>query len=134
MNQQHVESLLHELESIRERYLNLVDLHGQLQMQNSLLEDRVLTLVDSSAEEKNQLQKSLDDAEQQIAYLQETVQELQNDKQRYKDDCNLAVRLLHQHPQEFIATTSNDMQEKLKARYEPVCQTIAENRPSCSNQ
>lgn len=112
-----------ELEQLRERYLKLVDMHGQLQMQNSVLEERVLDVVESCSNERKQLEQALLDAKQQIIYLQETVNELQVDKQRYKDDCNLAVRLLHQHPQEFIATTaSGQMQEQLKARNEPASQ------------
>ena len=110
-----------ELELMRERYLKLVDVHGQLQIQNSLLEERILTLVETYADEKKQLEQSLSDAKQQITYLQDTVNELQIDKQRYKDDCNLAVRLLHQHPQEFVSTTTaGQMQEHLKNRYESV--------------
>ena len=100
--------------------LKLVDIHGQLQMQNSLLEERILTIVETYSEEKNQLEKSLLDAKQQIVYLQETINELQIDKQRYKDDCNLAVRLLHRHPNEFISTSTGQMQEQLKNRYESV--------------
>ncbi|CAF1679096.1 unnamed protein product, partial [Adineta ricciae] len=108
-----------ELELMRERYLKLVDVHGQLQIQNSLLEERILALVETYADEKKQLEQSLSDAKQQITYLQDTVNELQIDKQRYKDDCNLAVRLLHQHPQEFVSTTTaGQMQEHLKNRYE----------------
>jgi hypothetical protein len=105
-----------ELELMRERYLKLVDLHGELQIQNSLLEDRILAIVERNFNEKNQLEQSLSDAKQQITYLQDTVKELQIDKQRYKDDCNLAVRLLHRYPNEFISTTS----EQLKNRFDSV--------------
>ncbi len=109
-----------ELELMRERYLKLVDLHGELQIQNSLLEDRILAIVERNFNEKNQLEQSLSDAKQQIIYLQDTVKELQIDKQRYKDDCNLAVRLLHRYPNEFISTTSGQFQEQLKNRFDSV--------------
>ena len=119
-----------ELELLRERYLKLVDMHGQLQVQNSLLEERVLAVVETYSDEKKQFEQALLDAKQQIIYLQETVNELQVDKQRYKDDCNLAVRLLHQHPQEFIATTTTNgqMQEQLKNRFEPVRYTFFDSQ------
>ena len=109
-----------EIELIRERYLRLADVHGQLQIQNSLLEERILSIVETNSNEKNQLEQSLSDAKQQIIRLQETVNELQIEKQRYKDDCNLAVRLLHRHPNEFISTTSGQIQEQIKNRYESV--------------
>jgi len=109
-----------ELELMRERYLKLADIHGQLQIQNGLLEERILSLVEKYSNEQTQLEKSLNDAKQQIIYLQDTVNELQIEKQRYKDDCNLAVRLLHRYPNEFISTTSGQIQEQLKNRYESV--------------
>lgn len=111
---------LNELELMRDRYLKLVDIHGQLQIQNSLLEERILSLVEKYADEKSQLEQALIDAKEQVGYLQDTVNELQIDKQRYKDDCNLAVRLLHRHPNEFISTTSGQIPEQLKNRYEAV--------------
>ncbi len=113
-----------ELELMRERYLKLVDIHGQIQMQNSLLEERILSIVETYSNEKNQLEQSLSDAKQQIICLQNTVNELQIEKQRYKDDCNLAVRLLHRYPNEFISTTSGQIQEQLKNRCESVSMII----------
>ncbi|CAF0883940.1 unnamed protein product [Adineta steineri] len=108
-----------EFELLRERYIRLADIHGQLQTQNSLLEEKILTIVELYENEKSQLEQSLGDAKHQITYLQETVNELQIEKQRYKDDCNLAVRLLHRHPNEFISTsTTGQIQEELKNRFE----------------
>ena len=109
-----------ELELMRERYLKLADVHGQLQLQNSLLEERLLSIVETYSDEKSQLEQSLFDAKQQILCLQQTVHDLQIEKQRYKDDCNLAVRLLHRHPNEFISTTSGQISEQIKNRLESV--------------
>lgn len=113
-----------ELELLRDRYLKLVDMHGQLQIQNGLLEERILSIVERSGEETSRLERNLADAKEQIGYLQETVNELQIDKQRYKDDCNLAVRLLHRYPNEFISTTSGQIPEQLRNRYESVGENI----------
>lgn len=109
-----------ELQSMTDRYLKLVDLHGQIQMQNSVLEDRLLSLVESSTEERERLETALIKAQQQIRLLQETVEELQSEKQRYKDDCNLAVRLLHRNPHEFSPMVSDDIEAQLKHRFESV--------------
>jgi hypothetical protein len=119
-NNDKIESLTRDLELMRERYLKLVDLHGELQKQNSLLEDRILSIVETYSNEKSQLEQDLIDSKQQIINLQDTVNELEIDKQRYKNDCNLAVRLLHRNPNEFIATTSEHVQEHLKNKNESV--------------
>ena len=113
-DQNEVQLLRRDLELIRERYLRLADLHGKLQTQNSLLEERVLNLIENSTKDKEKLEQSLSDAQQQIDYLQETVQQLQIDKQKYKADCNLAVRLLHRYPDDFLATHSDQLEERLK--------------------
>jgi hypothetical protein len=120
-----------ELELMRERYLKLVDMHGKLQLQNSLLEERILSIVETYSTEKSQLEQALSDAKERIGYLQETVHELQTEKQRYKDDCNLAVRLLHRYPNEFISTTSGQIPEQLKNRYES---TSIANQPITSQR
>ena len=109
-----------ELQSMRDQYLKLADLHGQVQVQNSILEDRLLSLIEQSTEEKDRLEKALSNAQEQIRLLQETVEELQNEKQRYKDDCNLAVRLLHRNPHEFLPMVHHDIEAQLKCRYETV--------------
>ncbi|UJR08997.1 hypothetical protein I4U23_013247 [Adineta vaga] len=110
-----IQSLTRELNLIRERYSKLVDVHGQLQKDNSLLEERILTIVETYSNEKNQLEQDLIDAKQKILHLEDTVYDLETEKQRYKDDCNLAVRLLHRHPNEFISTsTSEYIQEQSK--------------------
>ena len=106
--------LARDLELMRERYLKLADVHGQLQVQNSLLEERILSIVETFASEKSQCEQELIDAKQQIEQLQDTVQELESDKQRYKEDCNLAVRLLHRNPNEFMSTTEVTNQEAAK--------------------
>jgi hypothetical protein len=102
--------MTNDLELIRERYLKLVDNHNELQKQNSLLEDRILSIVESYSEEKSKFEHDLLDAKQQIVELTNTVNELEFEKQRYKNDCNLAIKLLHQHPNEFISKTLNQSQ------------------------
>ena len=69
---------------------------------------------------KFHLENSLSDAKYKIEYLQQTINELQIEKQRYKDDCNLAVRLLHQYPNEFISIASTKIQDQIKNRFELV--------------
>lgn len=108
-NDEQIISLKRDLDLMRERYLNLVNIHGELQRQNSILEERILSIVEISSNEKSQLEDNLILAKQRIFHLQDTINDLEIEKQRYKDDCNLAVRLLHQNPNEFISTTSEQV-------------------------
>lgn len=96
-------SLTRDFNLMRERYLNLVNIHGEIQKQNSILEERILDLVETYTNEKSQLEENLTIAKQKIIYLEDTVKNLEYEKQRYKDDCNLAVNLLHQKPNEYIS-------------------------------
>lgn len=100
-NQDETKKLKFEYEILRERYLRLVDLHGHVQSQCSDLEGRILQLVENHELERKSSEKSLCKAEEQIYYLEETIRQLQIDKQRYKDDCQLAVQLLHRSPDDF---------------------------------
>ncbi|CAF1164849.1 unnamed protein product [Rotaria sordida] len=113
-----INSLTRDLELMRERYHKLLDAHGQLQTQNSLFEEQILSIVETYSNEKNQLEQNLIDAKQEIINLKDTINELEIEKQRYKDDCNLAVRLLHQHPHEFISTQSDYIQKQLQNKNE----------------
>ena len=113
-------SLMHESEFIHERYLQLTDAYGQLQVQNSLLEERILTLVETYSEVKNQLEQELTDSKQLVIHLKDTINELANEKQQYKDNFNLAVELLHRNSLEFIPTTLENLQEQVEHKSELV--------------
>ncbi len=114
------EQITRELELMRERYLKLADIHGQLRKENGLLEERILSIVETYSNEKTQFEQELIDAKQRIIHLQDTVNELEIEKQRYKDDCNLAVRLLHRNPNEFLSTSTELIQEQWKNKNESV--------------
>lgn len=119
--------LTRDLDLLRERYAKLVDTHRQLQLRNTFLEERVLNIVDAATQDKTHLEDELIAAKQQIFRLQETVQELQVDKQRYKDDCNLAVRLLHRHPNEFHSTAANNQESLSSEKAESVGLSLGTN-------
>ncbi|CAF0879084.1 unnamed protein product [Adineta steineri] len=124
-NNEQIQSLTRDLELMRERYLKLVDVHGKLQQETSVLEERILSIVETYSNERNQLEQDLIDAKHKILHLQDTVDDLEIEKQRYKNDCNLAVRLLHRHPNEFMppppsTTTLEQIQEQSKTKNESV--------------
>jgi uncharacterized protein (DUF342 family) len=105
-----VQSLTNELNIIRERYAKLLQLHGQLQIQNSQLEERVLSIVDTCTQQRHQLENELIDAKQHVFRLQETVHELELDKQQSKGDCKLAVRCLHRQPEQVLRTAISSIE------------------------
>lgn len=106
---------------MRERYQKLLDAHRQLQTENSILEERILSIAESFSNENSQLEQQLIDAKIQIIDYKNTIDQLEVEKQRYKDDCNLAVRLLHQRPNDFISTASDEIQDYVKNKNELVC-------------
>ncbi len=87
-----IASLTRDLELMRERYRRLINIHGELQKQNSLLEEKILSIVETYSNDKYQLEQDLIIAKQRILHLEDTVNDLEIEKQRYKDDCNLAAR------------------------------------------
>jgi DNA repair ATPase RecN len=115
-----IASLTRDLELMRERYRRLINIHGELQKQNSLLEEKILSIVETYSNDKYQLEQDLIIAKQRILHLEDTVNDLEIEKQRYKDDCNLAVRLLREHPNEFISTKLEHIPEQLKNKNESV--------------
>ncbi|CAF3607078.1 unnamed protein product [Rotaria sp. Silwood1] len=129
INNEQIKSLTRDLALMHERYHKLIDVHGQLQTQNSLLEERILSIVEIYSNEKSQLEQELIDAKQEIINLKDTINELEIEKQRYKDDCNLAVRLLHRHPNEFTTTKPDLIQKQLQNKNESTPTT-----PTASSQ
>lgn len=115
-----LDSTRRELESLRERYCKLTDAYGQIYAQNSALEERLLSIVELHSTEKSQLEHELNEAKQEVIHLKDTVNELEIEKQRYKDDCNLAVRLLHRNPNDFVPPTSEFIQGQMKTKTDSV--------------
>lgn len=87
--------LKRELNLVRERYARLLDAHRDIQNRNCLLEERILEMVEKTS-----------NAEDEIHRLKETIQTLENDQQRYRNNWNLVIRFLQQNAKEFLSQTS----------------------------
>jgi len=110
-----ISCLTRELDLNRERYQRLLNVHIQLQNQNCLLEERILALVESYASEKKQFEDQFLEIKQENLHLKQLVDKLETENQRYKNDCQLAVGLLQQYPNEFISKSSDNNQDKLES-------------------
>ena len=108
-------ALKRELELVRERYAKLLDAHREIQKQNCLLEERILVIVEDSSNDKENLRH----AQEEICHLKETIKASEHEKQRYRNDCNLAVKLLQQNPTEFLSNTSS--QNMVIPTFPPIC-------------
>lgn len=110
-----ISALKRELELVRERYGKLLDAHREIQKQNCLLEERILMIVEDSSNDKENLRH----AQEEIRHLKQTIKTSEHEKQRYRNDCNLAVRLLQQNPTEFHSNTPP--QNMIIPTFPPTC-------------
>ncbi|CAF0954224.1 unnamed protein product [Didymodactylos carnosus] len=109
-----------ELQITKERYEKLFEAHKKLQTLNSMLEERLLRLVEEYGTDKAQLQNHLTAATNKVSELEASINELEQEKIQLKNDCNLAVRLLHKKPDSYCITSLNSLplhlREQLKSR------------------
>ncbi|GAB1609692.1 tight junction-associated protein 1-like [Argonauta hians] len=110
--------LKEEISRLRDRYDRLLESHKRIQKQNHNLEDKLLKVVNKFETEKTTIQKEHAAVTSKLVNTQVTISELEEENDRYRKDCNLAVQLLQCKPSSFIAHKLNslpiDLQERLK--------------------
>ncbi|XP_029643108.1 tight junction-associated protein 1 [Octopus sinensis] len=107
-----------DISRLRDRYDRLLESHKRLQKQNHNLEDKLLKVVNKFEAEKTKIQKEHAAVTSKLVNTQVTISELEEENDRYRKDCNLAVQLLQCKPSSFIAHKLNslppDLQERVK--------------------
>lgn len=102
----------------QEKFERLYDSHKKLQKVNQGLEDKLLKIVDKYETEKNALMKDVHDLTNRLVEARVTITELEEENDRYRNDCNLAVQLLQCKPTNFVShkvdTLPIDLQQKVK--------------------
>lgn len=113
-----ISKLKEELSRLRDRYDRLMESHKCLQRQNHSLEDKLLKVVNKFEAEKTTIQKDYAAATSKLVDTRVTICELEEENDRYRKDCNLAVQLLQCKPSSFVAHKLNslppDLQERVK--------------------
>ena len=107
LSEERTRSISFELQFLRERCSKLLSVHQNLQLENSILEEKVLQFIECSTTNRSQLEEKLVLADEKISELEQKVEKLEQEKRRYRDDCNLAVHLLHCRPNEFIGSKNS---------------------------
>ncbi|KAL3873783.1 hypothetical protein ACJMK2_036868 [Sinanodonta woodiana] len=115
-----IHKLQEELTKMRDRYDRLLDSHKRIQKLNHGLEDKLLKVVNTFEAEKTGLQKELATLTSKLVDAKATICELEEENERYRIDCNLAVQLLQCKPSNFVAHKLSalpfDLQERVKSQ------------------
>ncbi|OON21479.1 hypothetical protein X801_02626, partial [Opisthorchis viverrini] len=91
-----------ELEKLRERYDRLLSNHHRLSKINHELEARLLETIDAKNTEKKFLCDELEAAKSKLADCERRLSIVSAERNRYKDDCSVAVNLLQTNPDQFL--------------------------------
>ncbi|XP_064602459.1 brain-enriched guanylate kinase-associated protein-like isoform X2 [Liolophura sinensis] len=108
-----------ELSKLRDRYDRLFESHKRLQRVNHSLEDKLLKVVNKYEGEKMSVQKEAASLTSKLVDAKVTICDLEEENERYRNDCNLAVQLLQCKPSNFVAHKLTalplDLQERVKS-------------------
>lgn len=107
-----------ELNKLRDRYDRLFESHKKMQKVNHNLEDKLLKVVSGFESEKMELQKELSSVTSKLVEARLAVTDMEEENDRYRTDCNIAVQLLQCRPSNFISHKLNtlpiEFQERVK--------------------
>lgn len=110
--------LREEFVKLRDRYERLMESHKRMQKINDNLENKLLNIVNTRESEKTSLQKDIASLTSKIVDAKSLICDLEEENERYRSDCNLAVQLLQCKPSNFVAQKLNalpiGLQERVK--------------------
>lgn len=111
--------LREEFVKLRDRYERLMESHKRMQKINDNLENKLLNIVNSRESEKTELQKEIASLTSKIVDAKSLICDLEEENERYRNDCNWAVQLLQCKPSSFVAHKLNalpvGLQERVKS-------------------
>ncbi|CAG2053350.1 unnamed protein product [Timema podura] len=115
----------------------LYESHKRVQKVNQSLEDKLLRIVDKCETEKTALTRDIASLTQKLADATDKVNQLKDENERYRNDVNLAIQLLHCKPTNFVShkydTLPADMQQKVRTyvtnKRRPSDNIIPPNKP-----
>ncbi|KAJ8679273.1 hypothetical protein QAD02_015060 [Eretmocerus hayati] len=113
-----VASLKEEVLIWQDKYMRLYESHKRIQKINQNLEDKLLRIVDKCETEKGAFTKDIGTLTRRLADANNTIHQLTQDNEKYKNDVNLAIQLLQCKPSNFIGqkyeSLSPEVQVKVK--------------------
>ncbi|KAJ6218121.1 hypothetical protein RDWZM_009278 [Blomia tropicalis] len=92
-----------QLLSMEDKYDRLLESYRKLQKVNQGLEDKLLRIADKFENEKIILTNSVNDLTGKLSNAESIAANLKTESEQYKNDCNLALRLLQCKPSQFVS-------------------------------
>lgn len=105
-----------ENKQMKERYEKILEAQRRLEKLNSNLETKLLTVVEKYENEQKNLFEELTLAHSRLIETKLAMTELENEKESYRQDCNIAVNLLQCNPSEFVNHSYQSLPVNLKER------------------
>ncbi|XP_054718957.1 uncharacterized protein LOC129228307 [Uloborus diversus] len=112
-----------EWESLREaacfwkdKYDRLYENQRRLQKINESLEEKLLHIAEKFENEKSDLTKDVSDLTSRLVEARLSIAELEEENEQYRNDCNIAVRLLQCKPSSFVAHKFNSLPADFQAK------------------
>lgn len=108
----------------QEKYDRLAESHRKLQKVNQALEDKLLRIVDKFETEKATLTRDVNDLTNRLVEARVTINDIEEENEQYKHDCNIAVNLLQCKPSNFVSYKVNTVSTGINTHYEMITRLI----------
>ncbi|RNA07603.1 tight junction-associated 1-like [Brachionus plicatilis] len=105
-----------ENKAFKEKYDRVYDVQRKLEKINSDLEERLLKIVEKYENEQKTLLEDLTIAHSKLVEANLTIEDLEKQKDTYKQDCNLAVSLLQCKPNDFVSHSYKSLPNSIRNR------------------
>nr|CAH8841460.1 unnamed protein product [Trichobilharzia regenti] len=92
-----------KLQILTERYERLMSSHQRLSKLNHELEEHLLNTIEKSTSEIQQLTEELESTKNALRHSQQSLNIITQERDRCKEDCISAVRLLQANPNQFLS-------------------------------
>ncbi|XP_035209283.1 tight junction-associated protein 1-like isoform X2 [Stegodyphus dumicola] len=100
----------------KEKYDRLYENQRRLQKINESLEEKLLHAAEKFENEKSDLTRDVSDLTSRLVEARLTIAELEEENEQYRNDCNIAVRLLQCKPSSFVAHKFNSLPADFQAK------------------
>ncbi|KAH8862056.1 Brain-enriched guanylate kinase-associated protein [Schistosoma japonicum] len=92
-----------KIQVLTERHERLVSSHQRLSKLNHDLEEKLLNIIEKSTTEIQQLTDELESTKSSLRKAQQTLNAITEERDRCKEDCISAVKLLQANPDKFLS-------------------------------
>lgn len=105
----------------QEKYERLAESHRRLQKVNQALEDKLLRIVDKFETEKANLTRDVSDLTNKLVEARVTIDDIEEENENYKNDCNIAVHLLQCKPSNFVSYKVKEVSLEFCIKHIVIC-------------